>query len=80
MSLQATLDRRHAGAYENRAGADKKSGFWSRFSSAFIAARQRSAEARVRYELSTLSDNHLKTLGLNERQISELRQVGRLTK
>lgn len=51
-------------------------GFFSRAFTAFIAARDAEARARVRQHLSQLSDEHLIALGLSADEVRNLRTKG----
>jgi uncharacterized protein YjiS (DUF1127 family) len=77
MSTQAT-----AGSVSAYVGARPKTnegkGWVQRTMDAFVAARMRTARATVARELGTLSDDHLKALGLSDADIKSLRQTGRL--
>ena len=77
MSTQATADA--VSTYVS-ARPDKAEGrgFFPRAMDTFVEARMRAARAVVARELGTLSDDHLKTLGLSDAELKTLRQTGRL--
>ena len=55
-------------------------GFWSRFWSGLIAAREREARLRVSQHLASFSDRQLTDIGFEASEIKGLRETGILPK
>lgn len=77
MSTQATADTISTYVGERPANTEGR-GVFQRAMDTFIDARMRSARAAVARELGTLSDDHLRSLGLGDAELKALRETGRL--
>ena len=75
MSMQATADAGHAIGHED---APAKRGFWNRFMSGLVGAREREARMRVSQFMKGMSDGQLKHIGYSQSEIGTLRSTGRL--
>lgn len=77
MSTQATAET--ISTYvDARPDPASERGFFQRAMDAFVRSRMMSARAVVARELNTLSDDHLKALGLSDDEVTGLRKTGRL--
>ncbi len=77
MSIQATADVAHTIATTD---TEAKRGFWARFFSGLVAAREREARLRVSQHMAGMSDYQLRQIGYNEKEIGTLRSTGGLPK
>ena len=55
---------------------NNKRGFWSRFFSGLVAAREREARLRVSYHLRSMSDVQLRQIGFDDSEVRSLRTTG----